>query len=108
MTSFLDHWTGNLGGVGNNPAHLQRVPPHLHLAARDSRDIEEVIHQSTQVGDLAFDDLVLAAPIVPLEGEQPKRRDDGGEWISQLVPEHCQELVFGLAVRRVTPAARTR
>ncbi len=67
MAALLDQRSGDLSGVGDNLAHLQHVPPHLHLAAGDSRNIEEVIHQPHQLRDLTFDDLVLAAPIVPPE-----------------------------------------
>ncbi len=97
MASLLDQWNRDLGGVGDNLAHLQHVPPHLHLTAGDSRNIEEIIHQPHQVRDLTFDDLVLPAPIVAPEGDQPKRRDNWGERISQLVSEHRQKLVLGSA-----------
>jgi hypothetical protein len=47
---------------------------------------------------LAFDDLALArAPVLAAHAHQLQRGDDGRQRIAQLVAQHGQEFVLGLA-----------
>jgi hypothetical protein len=90
--------------------HLDRLAQHLRqggafdaqhdLAARDARDVEQVVHQAHQVLDLALDDLALARMgVLAAHAHQLQRGDDRRQRVAQLVAQHRQELVLGLAGR---------
>ena len=77
---------------------LEPAPDQIDLAARQPRDVEQVVHQPRHVRDLALEDLALtlqrgaAAQLHQLEGRQRRRQR-----IAQLVAEHRQEPILGAA-----------
>ena len=68
----------------------------LDLAARDARDVEQVVDQARQVPHLALDDRALAfAGVDAAQAHQLQRGQDRRQRVAQLVAEHGQELVLG-------------
>ena len=68
----------------------------FHLAARNTRDIEQVVHEARQMLHLALDDRAL--PFCRAIAPQPHELKCGlnrRERVSQLMAEHRQELVLG-------------
>ncbi|HET6912577.1 MAG TPA: hypothetical protein VFH71_04420 [Rhodanobacteraceae bacterium] len=68
----------------------------FHLAARDPRHVQQVVHHIGDVAHLLFDDAALGAERVRrAQLHEMQRGDDRRERIAQLVAEHRQELVLG-------------
>ena len=68
----------------------------LDLAARDARDVEQVVDEPGEVVDLALDDLATRGSSSPAHAHQLERGDDRRERIAELVAEHREELVLPL------------
>src|SRR3569832_2307532 len=67
----------------------------LDLVAGNARDIEQVVDQTREVLDLAFDDPVLACPrAVALQLHQLNGGEDRRERDAPLVAEHREEVVL--------------
>jgi hypothetical protein len=81
-------------------AELDPLALELDLAARDPRDVEQVVDQPRHVRDLALDDRarvdrLLAVRLDVIEDEQAAA--DRAEWVAQLVREHREEIVLAAA-----------
>ena len=48
---------GRLGGAGHDVGQVHRPPAQLHLAPRDARYVEQVVHQVREASRLALDDV---------------------------------------------------
>ena len=57
---LLEQRARHLDGARDHVGDLDRCPPQLDLAARDARDVEQIVDQADQVLDLALDDAALA------------------------------------------------
>jgi hypothetical protein len=105
MAARLEEWAAALDGVRDDRRDVGQLLVEGDLAARDPRDVEQVFHEARHVGSLTLDhvDLAEAHPFLP---KHVHRRDDGGERVAQLVPEHGEELFFD-ARRRLVAASST-
>nr|GEU28230.1 hypothetical protein [Tanacetum cinerariifolium] len=88
-----------LDGVVDEVAHVQALGMQLHQAARDARDIEQIVHQRGHVHHLAADDLAGLADagvVQPGHLQQVGGGADRRQRVAQLVRQHRQELVLAL------------
>ena len=67
----------------------------LDVAARDPGDVEQIVYQPGEVARMPLDHLLLAGR-GGIAREQLRRRRDGREGVTQLVPEHGEEFVFAM------------
>lgn len=99
---FSDQHCRRLHGAADDGRELHRRLLQLDFAARDARDVQQVVHEVQDSLELSFDDddfLGLGFSIL----EQLERRHDRGERVPQLVPEHGQKLVLGAARSHARP-----
>jgi hypothetical protein len=99
-----------LDGLGGGPRDVAKVGglrAQRQLAARDPAHVEQVVHESTEVPELALDHLVAPAHLATAGGllaQQLHHVPDRGERIAQLVRQHREELVLApvaIAQRRL-------
>src|SRR6266851_8889431 len=90
-------------------AEIDRARAEDDLAGGQSSDVEEIVDESNQDGDLPHDDLprVLVALVERTRDfDDVQRGGDDAQRIAQLVAEHGEELVLGSAGRlRLDPGA---
>ena len=97
---LLEQVARHLDRLGGDVGQVDDLAPQLDLAARDLRDVEQIVDQAGQVVDLPLDHLLLARDrALALVPHQPERGDDRRQRIAQLVAEHREELVLGAARR---------
>ena len=113
LVAKLEERARHLDRLGDDVTDLDGLGPELDLAARDARDIEQIVDQPDQVSGLALDDRPLflehrfAAQAHELQRGQHRRQG-----IAKLVSQHRQELVLrAIGARRLVgeclqPAAR--
>ena len=83
-------------GARDQPADLDRLPLQLDLAARDARDVEQIVDQPRQVARLPLDQrALLDEDLLALQAHQVQRRQDRRQRVAQLVPEQRHEFVLG-------------
>src|SRR3569623_3476249 len=91
----LAEWRDALDGLADQRRELHGPTIELDLVAGNARDIEQVVDQTREVLDLAFDDPVLACPrAVALQLHQLNGGEDRRERVAQLVAEHREEVVL--------------
>ena len=86
-----------LDGTAQDVLQEDRLTAQLDATAGDARNVEQVIHQSRQMGHLPFDARHrLGSLRVRSHGARQHlaRIADGSEWIAQLVRQHRQKLVL--------------
>jgi hypothetical protein len=82
-----------LDGSGHDISELDRLTIEVDLSARDPRDVQQVVHQASQVSDLPIDHRQLAE-LSALEPHQLHRGRDRGERVAQFVSEHREEFIL--------------
>ena len=93
--ALLEQRAGHLDRLRDHLGELDELGLQLDLAARDARDVEQVVDQPRQVVDLALDDGALALRArLAAQPHQLQRRQDRRQRVAQLVAEHRQELVL--------------
>ena len=93
----LDQRARLFDGMGDHGIHVLRHAVQRDLAARDARDIEQVVHQARHVAHLAPDHGAGAAHAVAIEAGQLHqfgRSADGGERIAQFVRQHGEKFIL--------------
>ncbi len=98
VRALLEQRAGHLDRLGHHRGQLHRLAAKLHPAARDARDVEQIVDQADQVVDLALDDLALALAADTAQLHQLDAGQDGSQRVAQLVAEHGQKFVLA-AVR---------
>jgi hypothetical protein len=64
MAFQLEQRASDLDGAGDRSSHIDDLALQLELAARDARDVEQIVDESGQVMDLALDHLKLAGRLL--------------------------------------------
>ena len=93
MPPLFEEGAGDLHRARHRVPHLEGPAIELDLAARDARHVEQVVDESSEMPDLAFDHGHLARLDLP-QANQLHRRRDRRQRITQFVTEHRQELVL--------------
>src|SRR6266545_4128806 len=96
VVPLLEERERGLDRPGDDGREVEHLPVQDDLAARDPADVEQVVHEPTEVPHLALDQ--LARPddggVRHLAGRHHGHGvADGGERVAQLVAEHGEELV---------------
>ncbi len=97
MSALVDERARALNSPLDDGAQNERLLAKLDLAARDARDVEEVVDQPGHVLDLPLDDLARARDanrLVLVDAHDLQGRGHRRERVSELVAEHCEEFVF--------------
>ena len=91
-------------GLGGRADHLDRLlddggeqhglSPEGDLAVRDTRDVEQVVHQAGEVAHLSVRHVHEVLAVGHVELEQVERGAQRGEGIAELVGQHREELVL--------------
>ena len=86
------------GAAASAVVELDPLPAQLELAARDARDVEQVVEQPRHVIDLAVDHVAAPTSTAPRSRAAVllivRRVADRRERIAQLVRQRRQELVL--------------
>jgi hypothetical protein len=88
-----DERGGDLQRALQHRSQRHRLATQLDVAARDPRDVEQVVDQPDEVAGVALDHFLLAGgariPRQPLDSGHDRRQR-----VAQLVPQHRQEVVL--------------
>jgi len=90
---LFEEWPRHLDRTRDCRRQLERLLAQLDLAARDARDVEQVVDEPHHVLDLALED-ILRARVDTLHAHHLQRGHDGREGVAELVSEHREELVL--------------
>ena len=99
MAPALERCAARFEGVADLGAHVERLAPELDRAARDARDVEEVVHEPRHLRHLAIHRLEERPAALGLEVaglQHVQRGAHRRERVAQLVRERREELVLAL------------
>jgi hypothetical protein len=97
LPAGLEQGARGLERKGDHRRHVDRLSLQANLPVGHARDVEQIVDQTLQLIDLPIDHLPCgfeARRVVPAEAEDLHCGADGGERVSKLVRQHCQELVL--------------
>ncbi len=97
MLAGVDERPARLHGAGDDTSHVHAFHLQMDLAARDARQIEQIVHQPDELMHLAIDHLVkrLCVRLVgTAQAEQLDSIADRRQGIAQFVGEHGEKFVF--------------
>ena len=97
LAARVDQRPRGLDRARDHRGEVDRLALQRDLAARDARDVEQVVDQPRQLVDLALDDVARARALLVgqlLEPHQLHRVADRRQRVAQLVRQHGQELVL--------------
>ena len=100
MLPLIDERADRFDGLLEDVGRVQKLFFQANLAARDPRDVEQVVNQADELPHLSLDDVLGEVDILGVVGhlEDGDGIADGGEGIAQLVGEHRQKLVLSSIV----------
>jgi hypothetical protein len=94
VRTLLEERAGHLDGLGEHGRKLQWLLLEPHLAARDARDVEQVVDEPAEVPHLPLDHLVLALIPSAAQLHELQGGEDGRQRVAQLMAEQGEELVL--------------
>jgi hypothetical protein len=96
MPARVEQRARHLDGSLHGPRQLHAVARKAQRSARDACHVEQVVDQAHHVVELALDHTpFLQRDVSRAHSHQLQRRENGGEWISELVAEDRQEFILG-------------
>ena len=101
----LEFRARRLDGVVEDLAQVDVLQPEVDVAARDARDVDQVVDDTRQHGGLALDHFMQPRDLgaVLRSVQQLERIGDRRERVAQLVAEHREELVLALILLAQQP-----
>ena len=99
MPSFVDEWLERVHRVPCDRDEIETFRPDLNQAATDARQVEEFVHESQECLRLGIDRLEQfdGCGILVALPQQVDRVCDRRQRVSQLMPQHGDELILPLA-----------
>jgi len=97
LATERDQRHGGLDRVADGAGQVQGLGPHLHLARRDARYVQQVVDQTDHLRHLALHDLARlrgSGQVIAGELQDPEPRADRCQWIAQFVRQRREEVVL--------------
>jgi hypothetical protein len=97
LPAMIEERHRGLDRARDHVAEVERVAPQLDRAARDPRDVRQIVEQAAELPRLAIEHVDRARRLRPADAETeeldgvPDRR----QGVAELVREHGEELVLG-------------
>ena len=93
----IDQWSRGFDRTANRRGELDALPAELQFAARNSRDLQQVVDQPHEVGQLAFEHaarLLRHRRLALARFQQLDRVANGSQRVAEFVSQRRQKFVL--------------